>query len=127
MFYGLEQLDCFQMPTLRFQHWVFLHRTFHELWHLYIYDCCNSVRFCVYVCPDCAYNFTNFSEYGYVTVYIFCLCSCVMKNACLSGIERFIVIRCPPFLSYSTRAAVHIKKLDERNFTHPPPRFESFM
>ena len=95
MFYGLEQLDCFQMPTLRFQHWVFLHRTFHELWHLYIYDCCNSVRFCVYVCPDCAYNFTNFSEYVYVTVYIFCLCSCVMKNACLSGIERFIVIRCP--------------------------------
>jgi hypothetical protein len=48
MFYGLEQLDCFRMPTLRFQHWVFsTHNFFMNLWHL-IYDCYNFVVFCVY-------------------------------------------------------------------------------
>jgi hypothetical protein len=29
------------------------------------------------------------------TWYIFCPCFCVWKNACLSWMERFIVIRCP--------------------------------
>jgi hypothetical protein len=37
MFYGLEQLDCFQMPTLRSQHWVFSTQNFFmNLWHFYI-------------------------------------------------------------------------------------------
>jgi hypothetical protein len=54
MFYGLEQLDCFQMPTLRFQHWVFSTQNFFmNLWHLYIrllynYFVLFCARFCVY-------------------------------------------------------------------------------
>jgi hypothetical protein len=48
MFYGPEQLKCFPMPTMRFQHWVFLHRTFSWICRIYIYDCYNFVLFCVY-------------------------------------------------------------------------------
>jgi hypothetical protein len=58
MFYGLAQLGCFQMPTLRLKHcpcpWVFSTQNFFmNLWHLYIY---NFVLFCVYTCQSCVLN-----------------------------------------------------------------------
>jgi hypothetical protein len=61
MFYGLEQLGCFQMPTLRFQHCpsvigFFLHRTFSWICGIYIYDCYNFVLFCVSTCQSCVLN-----------------------------------------------------------------------
>ena len=83
MFYGLEQLDCFQMPTLRFQHCVFLHRTFHKF-VTFLYTTVTTQFSFVYMCilivliilKHCSADVS-------VEVYIFCLCSCVMKNACL--------------------------------------------
>ena len=95
MFYGLEQLDCFQMLMLRFQHWVFYTELFHEF-VAFIYTIVITKFSFVYMCVRIALiTLQNCSEYVYVTIYIFCLCSCVMKNACLGGIEHFIVIRCP--------------------------------
>jgi hypothetical protein len=49
MFYGLEQLDCFQMPTLRFQHWVFPSQdVFMNFWHLLLPKAASYSWFMVY-------------------------------------------------------------------------------
>ena len=78
---------CFQMTTLRFQHWVvFFTGRFHEfLAFIYMFVLIQSVLFCIRVCHGCSRP--NLLYHG-GRVYIICYFSCVSKNACLRGIDR---------------------------------------
>ena len=79
MFYGLEQLDCFQMPTLRFQHWVFLHRTFSWICGIYIYVCGNSVYMCVRIVLIILQNCSEY-VYVYILPLFFCNEKCMSQS-----------------------------------------------
>ena len=101
MLYGLEQHDCFQMPTLRLQHWVFSTQDIFMICAGYIYvqfaaSLINSLCIC---CVSCRVHVCG-GSCSFLVLYIRCLfysigiydspLLCQGKNACLSGIEQLL-------------------------------------
>ena len=80
---------CFQMPTLRFQHWVFPSQdVFMNLWHLYIclymFVLIQSVLFCIRGCHGCS------------RLNLLCHCGCIY-NLLYFIIVQYVFVRFSPF------------------------------
>ena len=113
MLYGLDQHDCLQMPTLRYQHWVFSTQSgINECGWLYIifYPAGLSFNGSSLLCVICC-KYMHVHSFVIITLqYLLYMtgCSCMRKNACLSGIEQFIVFRCPQLISIYCGIARHV-------------------
>jgi hypothetical protein len=70
----LQQLDCFQMPTLRFQRWFFFYTDLFHEFVAFIY----TIVITFYYFNLCLYISTFMVQM--CTWYTFCPCSCVRKR-----------------------------------------------